>query len=420
MSTGSKIGKVYPSQDYLKHIPDSVIMVEAAVRRGQELTTLIEPQTPAMSRIDIGKWKMAVQAALNPETPNRNPLYEVYDNIMIDNTLTSMIETSILKAQQAKNMLYDKNGKPDIEAKKLFEKQIFLDFIRLALTKKYEGPVLIERFEFDPVTGELTACKRVNKYHVKPELGIVTKEPNDDKGWPFTDNPYYFLVGEKDELGLLYKAAPHILAKKFALSTWAEFNEKVGIPFRTVHTNSTDKLRHQQLGIIMDKMGSAGWAVLTEGEKVELLDISGTNPTQCFENLIKKLDSEVAMLINGQSSTSNSQNNKGTYGSMEILQEISEDRHEADKTYLKYLINEVWIPGLIMLSPAYAGLKDRYFDWDNSIELSVKETVEYVVELSTVYDVDPDYVTQKTGIPVTTKKVAENPIAPKGALKKKA
>lgn len=333
MSTRSKIGKQHTSSEFLKHIPDSEILVEAAMRRGQSMTALIEPQSPSMARVDLAKWKMALIAAQNVDFPNRNLLYEVYDNVMIDNTLTSIIDTRILKAKQAKFVLVDKSGTPNAEAKKLLEKEWFNVFIELALIAQFEGFSLIELFDFDTTTNELLSANRVNKYHVKPEKGLVTKQPNDDKGLSYLDNPFYIPVGDIEKLGLLLKAAPHVLAKKFALGTWAEYNEKIGIPFRTVHTNTTDKSRQQQLGVIMDKMGSAGWAVLQENEKVELLSISGTDPTKCFENLIAKLDSEIAMLILGQSSTSNSQNNKGTYGSMQILQDISEDRHEADLVF---------------------------------------------------------------------------------------
>lgn len=418
MSTGSKIGKTYPSDHFIKSIPDSQILVEAAMRRGQSMTALIEPQSPSLQRVELATWKNALMAAQNVDYPNRNPLHVVYDNIMIDNTLTSIIDSRILKAQQAKFMLVDKAGKPDTEAMKLFEKEWFQKFIELALTSNFEGPVLIEIFDFNPDNGELAACTRVNKYHVKPEKGLVTKEPNDEKGWDYTTNPYYIAVGDVKKLGILYKVAPHILAKKFAIGTWAEFNEKIGIPFRTVHTNTTDKTRHQQLAVIMDKMGSAGWAVLNEGEKVELLSITGTDPTKCFENLIAKLDSEAAMLINGQSSTSNSQNNKGTYGSMKILQDISEDRHEADLVFLKYLINGVLMPRLIQLSPAYKSFANLYFEWDKSEDLKASETVDYVTKLAAYYEIDTDWITKKTGVPIKGAKQL-NPSVPPTDPKKK-
>lgn len=418
MSTNSKIGRSFGVDELLKSIPDSQILVEAAMRRGQSMTTLIEPQSPSLQRITLAYWKNAYLSAKNTTSPNRVPLMEVYDNIRIDNTLSSIIDTRILKVQLSRFMLMDKSGKPDTEAKKLLEKEWFWDFIELAMESRFEGFSLAEIWDFNVKTGELDAVTRIDKYHVNPPLGIVTKLPGDDKGWSYIDHPNYITIGKKNDLGLLYKAAVHILAKKYALGTWAEYNEKIGVPFRTVTTPTNDKGRQQQLGLILEKMGSAGWAVLNEGEKVELLAISGTDPTKCFEQLIAKLDAEIAMLICGQSSTSNSQNNKGTYGSMKILQEISDDRHESDKIFLKYLINGVLLPRLVALSPAYKVFANLYFEWDKTEFLTLTEIVDYIVKLSGTYNIDPEYISLKTGIPILGLNNG-NPPDPTGATKKK-
>lgn len=191
----------------------------------------------------------------------------------------------------------------------------------------------------------------------------------------------------------------------------------MGIPFRTVHTNVADNKRQQQLAIIMENMGSAGWAVLNNEEKVELLNHNGQDPTKCFEGLINKMDAECAMLILGQTATSNSQNNKGTYGSMKILQGISDDRHEADLQFVKYIINDVLIPRMVTWGYKLDGC---YLDWDKSVDLSIKETVDYVVALSAVYDIPADFVTTKTGIPIDGIKQITAPLTPpSGADKKK-
>ena len=79
----NKKAKVY-KPEHLKHIPDSVILVEAAMRRGQSMSTLIKPSSPSLVRIDLQRWKNAYLAAKNVDFPNRNLLYEVFDNIMID------------------------------------------------------------------------------------------------------------------------------------------------------------------------------------------------------------------------------------------------------------------------------------------------------------------------------------------------
>lgn len=415
--TNSKIGKSYRGE-HLKNVPDETILVEAALRRGQPLTTLIKPSTPSTGRVDLAKWKNAVAAAKNADYPNRNLLLEVYDNIEIDTTLTSLMETRILTAQQRRFVIKGKDGKVDFEKTKLFQTLWFYDFIGIAMMKTFRGTRLIELWNFNE-KGEIMEVTEVDEYHVKPKQGIVTKDVYDDFGYDYLNGPnslFYIPVGKPKDLGLLLKIAPFILAKKYAIGTWGEYNEKQGIPFRVVRTPINDKVRQQQLAVIMENMGSAGWAVLNENEKMELLAMAGSDPTRCFESFIKKMDDEVAMAIAGQTMTSNSQNNKGTYGSMKVLQEISKDRHEADCTSLKALVNGMLIPRMIQYGYDLVGCE---YDWDQSVQLTVNETVDYVIKLSDVYDIPSEWVTEKTGIPIIGTKKQPQADPPKVPVVKK-
>lgn len=400
--TNSKIGKTYASDAVLKSFPDSMILVEAAIRRGVPLSQLIKPTSRSEAKTNLTLWRNAKLAATNPDFPNMNPLYDIYDNILIDLVLSANLDTRILRLQQAKFQLVDDKGKNDPEAVKLLQKQWFLDLQKFAMESIYEHYRLIEMMEFDEA-GELIKIKAVNKYHVKSKLGFVVVDPSDDTGFKYLEPPYaayYMPIGDPESLGLLYKIAPFIFAIKSAVGQWGEFNEKLGIPFRSVTSNAADSKRQQQLAIIMEEMGSAGWAVLNEGEKVELTALAGTNPTDCFEKLINLLDSRIATYLMGQGSTTSSDKNKGTYGSLQILQEVTEDRHQSDLTFFEYLCNDILLKRLPILSPVYKVFEKLRFEWDKSIDLTVSEVVDYVVKLSDVYDIDPEYVTQKTGIPI--------------------
>ena len=398
------IGRIYPSPAFIKSISEKDLIVEAALRRGEAVSKLIKPVSPSLYRIDLDQWKSGYLMATNVYNPNRNLLYNVFDNVAIDNTLSSITGQRIMDVQQAKFNFLDEKGVPDEECKRLFDRMWFLDFIKFGLTSIFEGPVLIEIFDFKE-NGEVDKISRVNRRHVKPELGIVTVYENEMVGIDYltgSTSLYYIQVGDSKDLGLMYKIEPNVLAKKFAIAQWGEYDEKLGIPFRTVRSNSTDKNRHQQLAIIMEALGSAGWAVLNEDEKVELLQANGTDPTKCFDGLINLLTSEYTMLVSGQAATANSQNNKGTYGSLKALMEISDVIHAFDLTTLQFLINDVLIPRLIQYSPIYAPLGNRRFKWDTSIDLGIKELVDYCVALKTAgYTVDPEFITQKTGIPIT-------------------
>lgn len=406
--TNSRIGNIVDFSGILKVIPESQLLVEAAIRRGVSITELIKPTTPSQAKISLAEWKYALASWQNVYYPDYNPMYRIFDNIRIDLLLSANIETRILRVQQAKFNLVDENNKPDEEAKKLLQKQWFLDFIRHHIDSKMEGFRLAELIYFDD-NKELTECKAINKYHLKPHKGIWVTQEFDQTGTSYLEppfSPYYLPLGDPDAMGLLFKVAPIILAIKYAIGHWCEYDEKLGIPFRTVTTNAADSKRQQQLAVIMTNMGSAGWAVLNEGEKVELMQNAGTNPTQCFENLINMLDARVATYLLGQSSTVSSDKNKGTYGSLQVLQEVTEMVHESDLTSLQYLLNSQLFPKLVLLSPVYTPLGKLRISWDQSIEHTPAEIVGYVTQLETNFEVDPEWITQKTGIPIIGRKSA--------------
>ena len=403
-------------QKALKQMPDDIIMIEAATRMGTSLSTLIKPQSPSQMRIDLETWKRASLYARNVDFPNRNPLYDVYDNIRIDLNFSSLLDKRILKLQQSKFVVKDDKGSIDKDATAFFKTSWFEDFLKEIMEAKYEGFRLLEFINFNP-DGTIKSIEAVNKYHVKPELDIVTVNPHDQFGTNFRNglySNYYLPIGKPKDLGLLFKTGPVLLAIKYAIAQWNEYNEKEGIPFRTVTSPNNDDKRRKQLAVIMQNMGSAGWAVLNEGEKVELLLKSGTNSTDCFEKLIRLLDARVANYVIGQSQTANSADNKGTYGSMKVLAEITDDIHEADLTHALAIITEQLIP--MMIKFGYK-LQNRKFHWDKSIELGVSELIDYVAKLDTAgYEADADYVTEKTGIPVKRKIVTTPP--PSGEKKK--
>jgi SPP1 gp7 family putative phage head morphogenesis protein len=220
-------------------------------------------------------------------------------------------------------------------------------------------------------------------------------------------------VGTNNDLGILEDVAPDALAKKFAKAAWLEFCEKYGIAPRWVTTDSFSDTRHKELAEMMASMVNNHWAVLQGNEKIETMQVSGGNAKAIFDELIQRMNSEMSKGILGQDGTTNSNEKAGTYGSLQVMQDVADDRHEADKTDISYLINDELLWRLEEISPAYKGISNYRFDWDESKELTPDELIETVVKLSGAgYQVDIKYLTEQTGIPITEFKQAVDPNLP--------
>lgn len=361
----------------------------------------IVPSSKSLRSIDLGNYKQAMNAALNIEEPNRNLLYDVFFDVLLDLHLHSIIESRVLKIMRSKHMIVDiRNNEEAPELTALFQTQWMEDYLYYLMWSIFWGPSLIEDSDWDE-QGMLKEVKLVNRYHVKPERGIVVKNESDTEGTSFLDGnypTYYTLAGRPTDLGLLAKIAPITLAAKYAIGAYSEFTDKFGIPFRTVNTPSTSDDRHRKLGAILEQMGSAGWAVLNQDEKVEFLQGAGTNPDKVFTELIKLLDDRATKAVLGQIATTETGDRSGTYGGLQVMKEIAADRHETDKTFIKNIMNNKRLPMLIQ--QGYPLKEYHRWVWDDSRDIPVEDRVEMLSKLSQNYIIDPEYITEQTGIPI--------------------
>jgi phage gp29-like protein len=142
--------------------------------------------------------------------------------------------------------------------------------------------------------------------------------------------------------------------------------------------------------------------VLTSGEKIEVPNIPNTDSYRVFKEMISLIDSQLSKRVLGQDGTTDHKESNGTYGSLQILQDVANDRHESDKLFAQYLINKELIPRLVKLSSFYAPLANLSFDWDTSEEMEKGALIDKAVALTNAgYILDYEILADKTGLPIT-------------------
>lgn len=403
MAQGAKVGKSYDNR------PSNIIL----------------PKSKSLSVQTIKKWKDALTLAQLAENANRKPYIELCDSILLDSHLASVIESRVLKIKQSKFKLVDASGKTNPDINKLLEKPWFNSFIYHAIMAKFRGTSVVELWDLNAETLELASVNFIEQENIIPIKGIIVKENGDETGYSYREDPmkpFYIQIGKNKDLGILKDVAPDALTKKFAKASWAEFVEKYGIPPRWVTTDSYSESRENELADMMANMVSNHWAVLKGNEKIEVMNSTGASSYEIFDKLIDRMNSEMTKRILGQDGTTDA-NAKGTYGSLKVMQDVSDDRHDSDKNDIKDLINDELIWRLQVISPVYGQLKNYTFDWDDAKEMTPSEIVELVGKLSTAgFEVDTKFITDKTGIPIVGLKQDPLPVPPvdPGTQKKKS
>lgn len=398
----------------LGFVPNHRIQVENALRSGTpaggSAAEGVVPEVIAQRAISLQEWQNAVNLARNPFVQNRRDLYRVYDGVMLDLQLTTLLDKRIEKVQGDKFKLMGADGTEQPELAQLFETIWFRAFIRHAIESVAYGHSLLELFDQSDkplrvkVNGRaqafypLRSLKLVPRTHVRPEKGIWVKNVFDQQGESFRDaavRNFYLEAGEPADLGLLYKIAPVALAKRYALGSWSDFNEKLAIPFRWVTMRSPDAKREQKLAQILQNMGSAGWGIFHPNEEIKLLESAKSDPHKCFLELLTYCDKQMSKVISGETLTTDE--GAGSKSQGVVHQQVAELKHEADRTYLEYLVNEELIPRLVWLGYPLAGCR---YTRDDSMEMSATEQIVIDGVLLQYYNLNPEYIASKYDIPL--------------------
>jgi len=392
----------------LTYVPDGKVRTEAAIRSEKKGSKIPSGEIKRSSNLftpkTIKDWNNAIAIATDAENPDFSSWAEMIRTLLLDSHVVSVIENRIYRVLRSNYVFVNDKGDEIPELKSMFERPWFEEFTKQTLWYLFTGVKVIELFEVDE-TLELQKVTAIPLEHINPKKGLILKEPGDEKGWDYRSGvlaDYYLQIGEDRDLGILADVAPLILAKKQAMGAWLDFIEKFGIPPRFVTTDNMTEERSNELLEMMLAMINNHVAVLKGGEKIEIGDVPRTDTHKVFDEMIKRLNSEISKRILGQDGTSDNKDASGTYGSIKVLQDVANDRHESDKLFLQFVVNKHLLPRLLKLSSFYTPLQNVRFDWDDTEEMEKGVLIDKAVALTNAgFTLDFEVLASKTGMPIT-------------------
>lgn len=199
--------------------------------------------------------------------------------------------------------------------------------------------------------------------------------------------------GSNDDYGLLNKAIPHALFKRFAQACWSELCEIAGIPPRVMKTNTQDSEMLSRAEAMMRDMGSAAWYIIDSDEVFEWAKGADTNG-DVYKNLIALCNSEESMLISGVVQGQDTVN--GNRSKEESSGKLFNKIIQADKAMLQGYWNSSVIPALVRIGVLPEGVAFE-LQQEEDLEKLWKQTHEALQ----YFDVETEWIKTKFGIAVT-------------------
>lgn len=285
------------------------------------------------SRKDIASWRNALTSAESVYFPNRTRLYDLYEDILLDGHLTGVVSKKI-NAVLNKEIIFEADGKQVPEMDVLIRSMAFRDIVRTIIETLLWG---ISAIEFVP--GAELSFHHLPRKHIKPELGIIAYEQTGNQGIPYKDLQQVWVMGSKNDLGLLLKCAPYCLYKRGGLADWAQFIELFGQPVRVIKYDSYDEQTRAELRRILDESGSSLSMMIPRQADFEIKDGKQANSDGGLQlSFIKALNEEISVTVLGNTETTNSSRSAG-YAQSRIHQEQQFEITRADIAYTAAMLN---------------------------------------------------------------------------------
>lgn len=354
---------------------------------------------------NISKWRNAMIAA-ESTNPQRAALYNMYHDIYLDGYLSeALIGTRIDAITNAELRLFNGDGSANEPVNKLTNKIFFNDFLKYAMESLFWGHSLMELYWPAP-GGKVGTTTLIPRKHVKPELGIVTKNEYDTTGINYREDPYFKKVtvevgGEKD-LGILLKVAQYVIYKRGDFGDWTEFAEVFGMPFRWATYNNESN--REILEKALTAAGSAGSVVAPEGSNIEYHSPTNAGASNdVFKSLKDACNDEMAYTILRNTMTTIEAKSSG-YAQSETHLNVQDRLHAADRERMLNILNEKLNPYLDSIGYSTG---DGEWKFINQDQTSVTERILVDRALQEMgLDISDDYLYERYSIP---RPVSSNP-----------
>ena len=381
-------------------------------KRLQSLTVELKLQAEALTQKDMRSWRQAWQQAIDIENPRRYNLYDIYRDVEVDLHLEGCVGQRKGFVQKKSFKLVDAKGKQNEDATRLLEAVWFKDLVGYILDSRYWGHSLIQLGDVVSIDGEMryTGVELVNRKHVVPEYSVIIREQSDEwtAGVPYREGPmadWVIEAGKPRDLGLYLKAATQTIPKKNMLAYWDQFGEIFGMPIRIAKTTARDPKDRSQIENMLSSMGAAAWGLFPDGTDIDIKETTRGDAFNVYDKRIDRANSELSKGILNQTMTID---NGSSLSQSEVHLEVFENVVEKDADLVKDIVNDQLLPRMVKHGFPVKGL---HFEWDNSIDYTPEQQLEYEKMILDRFEVDPKYLIDKYGVPITGAKKQPEPAA---------
>jgi phage gp29-like protein len=399
------------------------IGVPATVEKKKgDISSNIFKTTLTRTKQDICTWRESIREAEQEWYPHRVKMMRLFQDTILNGHVEAVMtlrkELTLLKDF----IIAKENGEEDEEWTKFFKSQWFTNFLDLVLDGIFFGYSLIQIQ--DIIDNKISGVKIVKRENTSPDRHSVATFQYSIDGTSFYDEQYAdWLVYVSTPnptgssvcgFGLLYKIAFCEIFLRNTIGNNADFVELFAQPYRIGRTNTRDEAMRSMMEETLRDMGSSGYAVIDPDDQIELLESQlGGNGYKSYDAFQDRLEKTISKIVLGHGSAVDA--TEGKLGNNDEAIKAIENKEKKDNQFAENIVNDQLIPKLRNLG--FAIPEGYTFQFKNDKEKEEQRLREDESNQATAtivktlcdagFEVSPEYILERTGIPVEKKKEPE-------------
>jgi hypothetical protein len=292
-------------------------------------------QQPQRFGLDLGAYKQAVSSAENVDYTHRVRLYDIYDNILLDPHLGSVIQKR-KAAILGSPIEFRRQGIPDERINDNIKSPWFYRFIGDVMDAKFWGLTMVQFYVNDKGWLDYTLVPRK---HIDPQLQLIHRRQGDITGISFSEYPNLLLVEGPERLGRLASCAPYVIWKNGTMGDWAEFSEIFGMPIREYTYDASDEESRRRTMADAVAGGSNQVYVHPEGSHLNFVEAGNkTGSADVYDKLVERCNSELSKAILSNTLTTEA-SETGTQALGTVHKEVEESLTKDDMVFVLNVLN---------------------------------------------------------------------------------
>lgn len=361
-------------------------------RPGQRQPAIIRLTQPKRFNIDTADFMMAIKAAENVDYTQRAKLYDLYNDILLDAHLSSVIDKR-KNAVLCSSIQFQRDGKPDEAINEQLFSPWFYRCVADILDARFWGFSLLQFYK----KGEWIDYDLVPRKHVEPVRKLILTRQTDLFGASWEEFEDLLFIGGSTDLGLLARAAPWVIYKRNTTADWAQFSEVFGMPIQE-YTYETDD-EDARARALQDANSIGSLATFIHGKDTELQLREAGNKTgsaEVYDRFIERCNSEISKLILGNTLTTEASTN-GTQALGTVHKKVEEAVAKADREFVLNVLNYDMTDIFAHMGINTAGGK---FCFPEKKDVDPNTAMSVLTQLHTTFSlpIDDDYLYEKFGV----------------------